>query len=61
MRLSSALCDESLFVFLIKAAGIAPGAWAGNDPVSMNRLLDTGIEPFYTDNPRMLLSLKAER
>ena len=45
----------------IKSAGIAVGAWTVNDRATMKRLLDTGVVRLYTDNPRLLLSLKAER
>ena len=46
---------------VIKAAEIEVGAWTVNDPTTMKRLLDAGVERLYTDDPRSLLSLKAER
>jgi glycerophosphoryl diester phosphodiesterase len=46
---------------VIKAAEIEVGAWTVNDPTTMKRLLDAGVERLYTDYPRSLLSLKAER
>jgi len=45
----------------LKAAGLEVGAWTVNDRATMNRLLDAGVERLYTDNPRLLLSLKADR
>jgi glycerophosphoryl diester phosphodiesterase len=45
----------------IKAAGIEVGAWTVNDPEAMNRLLNAGVERLYTDQPRLLLKLKAKR
>jgi glycerophosphoryl diester phosphodiesterase len=42
----------------IKAAGIEIGAWTVNDRATMKRLLELGVERVYTDNPRLLLSLK---
>ncbi len=48
-------------VHKIKSADIAVGAWTVNDRATMKRLLDLGVERIYTDNPRLLRSLKAER
>ena len=45
----------------IKAAGIEVGAWTVNEAAMMERMLDAGVERLYTDRPRSLLSLKAER
>ncbi len=44
----------------IKAAGITVGAWSVNDPETMKRLLELGVERIYTDHPQLLLSLIAE-
>jgi hypothetical protein len=46
-------------VWKIKATGVEVGAWTVNDPATMKRLLDLGIERIYTDQPRLLLSLKS--
>lgn len=48
-------------VAAIRAAGFEPGAWTVNDPARMAELLDMGVERLYTDDPRRLLALKAER
>lgn len=45
----------------IKAAGIEVGVWTVNDATIMKQMLDAGVERIYTDCPRALLSLKAER
>ena len=45
----------------IKSAGMEVGAWTVNDGNTMKRMLNAGVERIYTDNPRLLLSLKAER
>lgn len=45
----------------INAAGIEVGAWTVNDRTMMSRLLDAGVERLYTDHPRVLLTLRAER
>jgi len=44
----------------IKAAGIEIGAWTVNDRATMKRLLEVGVERLYTDDPRLLLSLKSK-
>ena len=44
----------------IKSAGMEVGAWTVNDGNTMKRLLETGVERLYTDNPRLLLSLKTK-
>jgi glycerophosphoryl diester phosphodiesterase len=44
-----------------KATGIEIGAWTVNDRATMKRLLELGVERLYTDNPRLLLSLKYKK
>ncbi len=61
---SSVLQQEGITpekIEMVKAAGIEVGAWTVNDVAMMRRLLDAGVERLYTDHPRLLLSLKAER
>lgn len=45
----------------IKAAGIEIGAWTVNDRSTMLKLLDMGVERLYTDEPRLLLAIHADR
>ena len=45
----------------IQAAGLEAGAWTVNDRETMERLLDMGVERLYTDFPRLLFDLKAQR
>jgi glycerophosphoryl diester phosphodiesterase len=45
----------------IKAAGIEIGAWTVNERATMKRLLEVGVKRLYTDNPRLLLSLKSKK
>ncbi|TWU26282.1 Glycerophosphoryl diester phosphodiesterase [Novipirellula galeiformis] len=45
----------------ISAAGIRTGVWTVNDRATMERLIGIGVERLYTDDPRMLLSLKKQR
>lgn len=39
----------------IQDAGLEAGAWTVNDPATMQKLLDMGIDRIYTDDPRTLL------
>jgi glycerophosphoryl diester phosphodiesterase len=43
----------------LKAADIEIGAWTVNDGGTMQQLLDMGVERLYTDDPRLLLTLKS--
>ena len=45
----------------IKAAGIEVGAWTVNDRATMIRLHEVGVERLYTDDPRLLYSLKSKK
>ncbi len=45
----------------IKAAGMAVGAWTVNDQATMRKLVDLGVDRIYTDQPRLLLAVHAER
>lgn len=45
----------------LKQARIEVGVWTVNDPETMRRLLQMGVERIYTDDPRALLALQAER
>ncbi|QDU36852.1 Glycerophosphoryl diester phosphodiesterase [Maioricimonas rarisocia] len=45
----------------IRQAGFEVGAWTVNDRNEMSRLLDLGVQRIYTDHPRLLLELHAER
>ncbi len=45
----------------IKAAGLEAGAWTVNDPATMEKLLESGVERLYTDRPGTLLALKTAR
>ncbi len=45
----------------IHAAGLEAGAWTVNDPATMRQLLDLGVDRIYTDYPRTLLDIQAER
>ena len=46
---------------MITTAQIEVGAWTINDAATMQRLLDAGVERLYTDQPELLLSLKADQ
>ena len=43
----------------LHAAGLGVGAWAVNDPDSIRRMLDLGIEVFTTDIPTQALAIRA--
>ena len=45
----------------IREGGLECGAWTVNDRATMARLLDTGVQRLYTDDPRTLLGLISER
>jgi len=45
----------------IHAAGLSAGAWTVDDPELMRELLSLGVDRLYTDRPRILLAIKAER
>lgn len=45
----------------ITAAGLIPGAWTVNDPETMRRFIDLGVERIYTDYPRTLLQLREKK
>ncbi len=45
----------------VKAAGLEIGGWTVNDRATMEQLLDMGVQRIYTDQPRVLLSVKRER
>jgi len=45
----------------LKQAGIEVGVWTVNDREAMRRFLDLGVDRIYSDDPRMLLSVLAER
>lgn len=44
----------------VKSAGLEIGAWTVNDQSAMRTLLTMGVQRVYTDQPRLLLTLKAE-
>lgn len=44
----------------IKAAGIIPGAWTVDDRMVMADLLHMGVERIYTDDPKLLITVKKE-
>ena len=46
---------------IIHDAGLVPGAWTVNDESTMKRFLDLGIARIYTDNPKMLFRVMADR
>lgn len=48
-------------VRMIKAAQIKVGAWTVDDPAAIKRLLNAGVYRIYTDHPRAVLSLRAQR
>lgn len=45
----------------IKAAGLEAGAWTVNDQATMESLLRMGVQRIYTDQPRVLLAIHANR
>jgi glycerophosphoryl diester phosphodiesterase len=45
----------------IRAAGIEAGAWTVNDEATMRKMLDCGVQRLYTDHPRLLFKVLAER
>lgn len=45
----------------VKAAGMEVGAWTVNGEADMRKLLDMGVTRFYTDDPRLLLKVQADR
>ncbi|MCA8992874.1 MAG: cellulase family glycosylhydrolase [Planctomycetaceae bacterium] len=45
----------------IRNAGFEVGAWTVNEADEMQRLLDLGVQRIYTDYPKRLLALQAER
>ena len=46
---------------LIKAAGLEVGTWTVNDEATLIKLLDMGVERFYTDDPALLIRLRQSR
>lgn len=42
----------------IHRAGLKVGAWTVNEEAEMRRLLGMGVDRLYTDDPRLLLSIK---
>lgn len=44
----------------IKKAGLIPGVWTLNDPQKAADFMKFGVERFYTDNPNLLLKVKAD-
>lgn len=42
----------------IHRAGLKVGAWTVNEEAEMRRLLGLGVDRIYTDDPRLLLSIK---
>jgi glycerophosphoryl diester phosphodiesterase len=45
----------------IKTAGLEVGAWTVNDRATMAKLLAMGVQRLYTNHPRNLLAIKAEK
>jgi glycerophosphoryl diester phosphodiesterase len=44
-----------------KEAGFEFGAWTVNDPATIARLLDWGVDRIYSDTPEVVLKIKRER
>lgn len=45
----------------LRSAGLGIGAWATNDPDSIRRMLDLGVEVFTTDIPTQALAIRSAR
>lgn len=48
-------------VSALKDAGLQVGAWTVNAPDDMRKMLDAGVQRLYTDDPKTLLNILAER
>jgi glycerophosphoryl diester phosphodiesterase len=57
LGLHESMCDAEA-VAAVRAAGLAPGAWAVNQAEAIRRVLDLGVAVFTTDDPVTALRLR---